>query len=96
MKIFLAICAIIFFVFGFTGCNSCTQQLKNLESDFSALDRNLVVTNAFTGDTVWKYSGDCYISEGSKAGDVTVIYYVGKKAKKADFVGNFILSAIEK
>ena len=96
MKKLIAIFALAFIVFGFTGCNSCTQQLKNLESDFSALDRDLVVTSAFTGDTTWKYSGDCYISEGSSAGDVTIIYYVGKKAKKADFVGNFILSAIEK
>lgn len=96
MKKLIAIIAIVFIAFGFTGCNSCTQGLKNLESDFSALDRTIVITNAFTGDTVWTYTGDCYISDGSGPGDVTIIYYVGKKAKKADFFGNFILTALER
>ena len=84
-------------VFAFTGCNSCTQTFKNLESDFSELDRNITVLNAITGDTLFKYSGPCYISDGASPGDVTLIYKAGKKSKKADFIGtHMIFIATEK
>lgn len=98
MKKLIAIIAIVFCMFGFTGCNSCTQQIKNLESDFSELDRDIVVLNSFTGDTVFKYSGPCYIDGNSNAGDITIIYRQnGKKAKKADFIGSHIIFvAVEK
>jgi hypothetical protein len=78
-------------VFALTGCNSCTQTFKNLESDFSELDRNVTVINGIKGDTLFSYSGPCYISDSSKPGDVTLIYKVGKKSKKADFVGDHII-----
>lgn len=84
-------------VFAFTGCNSCTQTFKNLESDFSELDRNITVLNAITGDTLFTYSGPCYISDGASPGDVTLIYKTGKKSKKADFLGtHMIFIATEK
>lgn len=78
-------------VFAFTGCNSCTQTYKNLESDFSKLDRNVTVLNAITGDTLFTYSGPCYISDGTSPGDVTLIYKVNNKSKKADFVGEHVI-----
>lgn len=78
-------------VFAFTGCNSCTQTIKNLESDFSELDRNITVINAIRGDTLFSYSGPCYISDGANPGDVTLIYKVGKKSKKADFLGEHVI-----
>lgn len=84
-------------VFAFTGCNSCTQTIKNLESDFSELDRNITVLNAITGDTLFTYSGPCYIGDGAGPGDVTLIYKAGKKSKKADFIGtHMIFIATEK
>lgn len=81
----------------FAGCNSCTKMTKNLESDWSDLERTVTVTSAFSGDTLFRYEGPCYISEDKNESGVTLIYYVGKKAKKADFIGNgFNFVAIEK
>ena len=78
-------------LFAFTGGNSGTQTFKNLESDFSELDRNVTVINAIKGDTLFAYSGPCYISDGANPGDVTLIYKVGKKSKKADFIGDHVI-----
>ena len=81
----------------FSACNSCTKMSKNLESDWGDLERVVTVTSIFTGDTLFHYDGPCYISEGSTGTDVRLIYYIGKKAKKADFIGNgFNFVAIEK
>lgn len=98
MKKIIAIIAIVFIAFGFTGCNSCTQQFKNLESDLAELERDIVVLNSFTGDTVFKYSGPCYIDGASSAGDITIIYRSNRgKSKKADFLGSHIIFiAVEK
>lgn len=75
----------------FTGCNSCTHVMKDLESDFSELERDIKVINAITGDTIFTYSGPCYISEGSGSGDVTLIFKRNGVSKKADFIGQHIL-----
>ena len=82
----------------FTACNSCTKLSKNMESDWSDLERTITVTSAFTGDTLFHYEGPCYISSDNKSlNNVTLIYYVGKVAKKADFIGSgFNFVAIEK
>lgn len=79
------------------GCNSCTAIAKNLESDLGELNRDIVVLNAFRGDTLFKYSGPCYISNDSANNSVTLLYYEGGKPKKADWLGDgFIFQAIEK
>ncbi len=98
MKKLIAVIAVAICMFGFKDCNSRTQQIKNLESDFAELDRDIVVLNSFTGDTVFKYSGPCYIDRYSDAGDITIIYRPnGKKAKKADFLGSHVIFvAVEK
>ena len=81
----------------FTACNSCTQFSKNMESDWSDLERTITVTTAFTGDTLFHYEGPCFISNNNSTNNVTLIYYVGKVAKKADFIGSgFNFVAIEK
>lgn len=80
-----------------TGCNSCTAFTKNLESDFGELDRDIVVINAFSGDTLFKYSGPCYIDNDSANNSVTLLYYEGRMPKKADWIGSgFIFRAVEK
>lgn len=94
MKKFIILAIAIVTVLLFTGCNSCTHTFKNFESDFSELDRDIVVLHAFTGDTLFTYSGPCYFSEDT--GSVTLIYKVHGKSKKADWVGDFIFQAIEK
>lgn len=91
MKKILFVLIVFATLFAFTGCNSCTQTFKNLESDFSELDRNITVINAIRGDTIFSYSGPCYISDGANPGDVTLIYKVGKKSKKADFLGEHVI-----
>lgn len=75
----------------FAGCNSCTHMMKDLESDFSELERDITVLNAITGDTIFTYSGPCYISEGSSSGDVTLIFKRNGVSKKADFIGEHII-----
>ena len=80
-----------------TGCNGCTMITKNLESDFSELDRDVVVINAFTNDTIFSYSGPCYFETSQHSNDVSLIYKVKGKARKADFVGGgFVFKAIER
>ena len=39
-----------------TGCNGCTMMAKNIESNYSELHRDVVVLNAFTGDTLFASS----------------------------------------
>lgn len=94
MKKFIIFAIAILTMFMFTGCNSCTQMYKEFESDFAELDRDVTVMHAFTGDTLFHYSGPCYFSEDT--GSVTLIYKVNGRSKKADWVGNFIFQAIEK
>ena len=81
-----------------TGCNGCTMVAKNLESNYSELHRDVTVISAFTGDTIFSYSGPCYFSTpGYTANEVSLIYYVNGKSRKADFVGGgYIFMAIEK
>lgn len=80
-----------------TGCNGCTMIAKNLESNYSELNRDVVVLNAFTGDTIFTYSGPCYFETDSGTTNVSLIYKVNGHSKKADFVGGgFIFKAIEK
>ena len=94
MKKFITLAFTIVTMFIFTGCNSCTQVYKEFQSDFTELDRDVTVMHAFTGDTLFHYSGPCYFSEDT--GSVTLIYKVNGHSKKADWVGNFIFQAIEK
>lgn len=75
--------------------NSGKVFIKNLESDYGNLARNVAVLNSFTGDTIFTYSGPCYyeISDGG----VSLIYEVRGKAKKANFVGpHVVFTAQEK
>ena len=94
MKKFIILAFTIVTMFIFTGCNSCTQVYKEFQSDITELDRDVTVMHAFTGDTLFHYSGPCYFSEDT--GSVTLIYKVNGHSKKADWVGNFIFQAIEK
>ena len=94
MKLTLLVFAGILVALMFTGCNSCSMRLKNLESDMTELDRDIVVLNPMTGDTVFKFSGPCYFDNDSSGG-VTLIYKKGSRRIKADFHGNFLFYANE-
>ena len=94
----LILIALFAIVATMTGCNGCTMMAKILESNFSELHRDVTVFSAFTGDTIFSYSGPCYFSTpGQSANEVSLIYYVNGKSRKADFVGaGYIFTAIEK
>lgn len=95
MKKLIVFAIIVLVACIFTGCNSCTHTFKNLESDFSELDRDVVVLHPFTGDTLFTYSGPCYITNDS-SNNVTLIFKVNGKSRKADWSNNVIFQAVEK
>ena len=64
---------------------------------YSELHRDVVVLNAFNGDTLFAYSGPCYFNTHEHSNDVSIIYSVNGRKLKADFVGaGFIFKAVEK
>lgn len=76
----------------FVSCSASWQKtIKNLKSDYSGgLMRTTTVTNMFTGEVVWSFTGKAYISDDSSVGDIAIIYYDSNgDAKKADFIGEF-------
>lgn len=96
MKKIIAGVAGIALAISLNGCNSCTKMVKDLESDYLELDRDITVTSAFTGDTLFYYSGPCYF-DTEPGGGVTLIFKVNGKSKKADFHGSgYIFKAVEK
>ena len=87
----VAICYALFF------SNSGQQFLKNVKSNWSDLDRNVIVLNVFTGDTLFVYSGPCYFSVDKSGINVSLIYEQNGTKKKANWSGHgFIFQAIEK
>jgi len=74
-----------------SGCNACDNTVKNLQSNFTNLSRDITVINALRGDTIFKYSGPCYITDESGKGDITLIYKVNGVSKKADFLGDHVI-----
>ena len=80
-----------------TGWNGCTMMAMNIESNYSELHRHVVVLNAFTGDTLFAYSGPCYFNTHEHSNDVSIIYSVNGRKLKAEFVGaGFVFKAVEK
>ena len=82
-----------------TSCGASWEQTKkSWKSDLGGgLVRRIVVTNQITGEVVWEHEGKSYISDGSTAGDVTIVFYDEYgNSKKADFIGNFYgVSSVE-
>ena len=78
------------------GCNGCVHTFKNIESNVGDLTRDITVMNAFTGDTIFRYSGPCYFETNPSEGITSLIYKVDGTSKKADFIGNFVFTAVEK
>lgn len=90
---------------GFAGCyefvygNSGVKFKKDVQSNYSSLDRDVVVVNSFTGDTLFKYSGPCYFTtEGREFNKgIALIYEQNGKTLKANFVGqNIVFIAVER
>ena len=92
-------------LFGFAGCyefvcgNSGVKLKKDVQSDFGSLERDVVVVNSFTGDTLFKYSGPCYFTtEGREFNKgIVLIYEQNGKTLKANFAGqNIVFIAVER
>ena len=83
----------------FISCGASWEQTKkSWKSDLGGgLVRKIVVSNQITGEVVWEHEGKSYISDGSTAGDVTIVFYDEfGNSKKADFIGNFYgVSSVE-
>lgn len=92
----LALATAIVSVSTLQGCNGCVHTFKNIASNVTDLDRDITVMNSFTGDTIFKYSGPCYFDTDSGTGNTTLIFKVNGSSKKADFIGNFVFTAVEK
>lgn len=73
-------------------CNSWKTTAKNIASEFSLMDRTIKIYNSYTGEIVWEYSGNCYIS-GNSSDDVSIIYYTNGISKKMNIInsGFFVL-----
>lgn len=82
---------LIFMVF-IISCNSWKTTAKNIASEFSLMDRTIKIYNSYTGEIVWEYSGNCYIS-GNSSDDVSIIYYTNGISKKMNIInsGFFVL-----
>jgi hypothetical protein len=84
--------AVLLSVLLFTSCGMGWENWKkNVKSDFGGgLEREIVVSNMLTGETVWEYNGVAYIEGESTAGNITIVFYdKNNKTKKADFLGTF-------
>ena len=90
---------------GFAGCyefvygNSGVKFKKDVQSNYSSLERDVVVVNSFTGDTLFKYSGPCYFTtEGREYNKgIALIYEQNGKTLKANFAGqNIVFIAVER
>lgn len=90
---------------GLAGCyefvygNSGVKFKKDVQSNYSSLERDVVVVNSFTGDTLFKYSGPCYFTtEGREYNKgIALIYEQNGKTLKANFAGqNIVFIAVER
>lgn len=92
-KVIAFILMICMLVVVLTGCNSCSSSMKNFKSGFGGLNRVITVRNAFTNEILATYEGNCYISDYSTSGDVTI--YFKDTDRKVDWIGNVIVQAEE-
>ena len=54
-------------------------------------DRYVEVYDSASGEVLWTFEGNCYLSERKNTGNYTVIYYTEDESTgRADFVGDTI------
>lgn len=76
--------------------NRGTRFFKNVKSNLSSLERDVLVVNSFTGDTLFKFSGPCYFNT-DRNGNVYLIYEKDGRSRKADWMGSgFVFQANER
>ena len=77
-------------------CGKMSVRYKTMQSNVTLLKREITVYSSETGKIVWNFKGDCFMTEESKTGDITIIFD-NKGIKKADFIGDrFFVIMVEK
>lgn len=71
-----------------TGIGQLDAAVSDEMSKTFYTNREITVTNSFTGDTIWHFKGRARISEKTKNGDITVHYLENGQTKKIDFIGS--------
>lgn len=72
-----------------TGIGQLDAAISEKKAEALYTNRKILVLNAFTGDTLWRFQGRARITESSSNGDVT-IHYIDESGvpKKRDFLGS--------
>lgn len=78
-------------IYALLKCESCTETISDVATDFIELDRDITVLNALTGDTLFSYLGPCILVANKPGTDVSLLYYQDKKSKTAHFIGHHII-----
>ena len=73
-----------------TGIGQLDAAISDEKAKALYTNREIIVTNSFTGDTLWYFKGRARISEKTTNGDITVHYIEDGKTRKIDFVGSTI------
>ena len=74
--------------------SSCGASWERTKKDYKAdigggLVRSVKVYDFISKETVFEYEGKCYLDDGAKPGDFTLICYdKNNESKKVDFVGH--------
>lgn len=82
----MAVCCIL------CGCgNSWEITKKNPKSNYGDVPRHIVVYDSFTSKTLWDYTGEIYVDDTSRPGNLSVVYRDARgKIRKNDFMGQHI------
>lgn len=79
------------------GCwNSWEIKKKDWASDFSSLKREVIVYDSMCGKELWHFTGEVYVKDCSKQGDISVVYRdENGRAYKNDFLGRHIAISLQ-
>lgn len=75
-----------------TGCgNSWEMFKKDFKSDYTKLNRDVIVYDSFSGKELWRFSGEVYLNDDNCIGDFSFIYKdEDGKYYKNDFIGRHL------
>lgn len=82
----VALCSLV------AGCgNEWEMTKKNFKANYISLKREVVVYDSMCGKELWRFTGEVFLSDGSKPGNTSFVYTdKDGKCKKADFLGHMI------
>jgi hypothetical protein len=94
-RIILIILAVTMLV-ALVACNPSQQALweKNKATGYGGLTRHIVITDAITGKVIYDKTGRCFIADGSKSSDISILW-IGERNKKDDILGAHMIMVAE-